>query len=72
LLLDAGGTLAPVVKHFQIGQKVTQLASSLGLVAHFKRVRGEGVPEFSWAKQYVYTAFAGHKTVVDLHAPSAD
>ena len=52
LLLDASGTVCAVVKHFQIPVKTTKLAQSLGLVAHFQRVRGEQVPEFSWAYQY--------------------
>lgn len=52
LLLDAGGTVAPVVKHYEIKQKHTKLAQSLGLVAHFKRNKGENVEEFSWAYQY--------------------
>ena len=52
LLLDAGGTVAPVVKHYGIKQKHTKLAQSLGLVAHFTRNRGESVEEFSWAYQY--------------------
>ena len=58
ILIDAGGTAAPVVKYYDMLQKKQKLSKALGLVAHFKRSKGENsTREFSHAYQYKQKEF---------------
>ena len=63
ILIDAGGTAAPVVKHYKLTQKHQKLSQALGLVAHFKREKSENASEeFSHAYQYKQKEFERLKT----------